>query len=153
MLELWHIKNACFSFYRSFLNFYLLIYYYLCHYSYSHFFSLFPSPFNSFISPSSVNPLIVVCIHRSFRNTLWLIAWPSVIQSTPTPLAAVSLFHVSMILFLFCSLVYCVQYIPHIIEIMWYFFFTGLLISLSIIFSRFIHAVTKGKSPFFFTAV
>ena len=39
--------------------------------------------------------------------------------------------------------------IPLIGEIMWYLFFIAWLISLSIMFSRSIHATTKGRSSFF----
>ena len=70
----------------------------------------------------------------------------------PSPLDTVSLFYVSMLLFLFCLLVYCVHLIPHISEFRWYLSFTDWLISLSIIFSRSTHAVAKGKHSIFFTS-
>ena len=54
---------------------------------------------------------------------------------------------------LFCSLVYFVHYIPLVSEIIWYLSFTKWLISLRIIVSSSIHAVTKGKNSFFLSAV
>lgn len=68
-------------------------------------------------SPLPVNPLIIVCVHGLFKNILWLILLPLSSSPSPSPLAAVNLFHVSMILFLFCSLVYCVHQSPHKSEI------------------------------------
>ena len=70
----------------------------------------------------------------------------------PFPLTAVSLIYVSMLLFLFCLLNYFVDYISHITAIIWYLSFSDWLIALSIIISRSIHAVTKGKIIFFITA-
>ena len=49
-----------------------------------------------------------------------------------SPLTAVSLLHVSMLLVLFCLLVYFAHQIPLKSEIIWYFSFTNWLISLSI---------------------
>ena len=46
-----------------------------------------------------------------------------------------------------------VHWIPHIIEIIWYLSSCDRLISLSIIISRSIHAIAKGKVSFFYTAV
>ena len=71
--------------------------------------------------------------------------------SLPTfSLTALSLFFVSMLLFLFCLLAYFVHSIPHMNEIMWCLSFSDWLISLSIIISRSIHSFTKGKIPLFF---
>ena len=50
-------------------------------------------------------------------------------------------------------LIYFARYIPLISEIIWYLCFTNCLISFSIIACISIYAVTKGKNPFFFTAV
>ena len=66
------------------------------------------------------------------------------------PLTAVSLCHVPMPLFLLCSSVYFVHYIPHRSEIIWYSYFSDWLTSLSIIISRSIHVVAKDKIYFFF---
>ena len=49
-------------------------------------------------------------------------------------------------------IIYSVHYIPHMSEIIWYLSFAVWLILLSVIFSRSIQAVSKGKSSFFFTA-
>ena len=70
----------------------------------------------------------------------------------PSPLTAVSLFHVcfcfSFLLLLLLN--YFVDYIPDIEEITWYLSFFDGLISLSIMISRSVHAVGKGKIFFFF---
>ena len=92
----------------------------------------------------------VVCVHGSCIYDLWLILSPSFIQ--PLPGTAVSLFHVSTPLFLFCSSLYFIHQIPHIGETIWHLPFSDWFISLSIIISRSIHAVAKGKSSFFFAA-
>ena len=68
----------------------------------------------------------------------------------PTPLGLLSVFFlISMSLIIFCLLVCFVDYVPLIGEIMWYLSFTSWLISLSIMLSRSIHAVAKGRSSFF----
>ena len=74
------------------------------------------------------------------------------VPSLPFPLTAVSLFHVSLPLVLFCSLINFVNQVPVIGEIIWYLSFTDWLVSLSIIVSRSIHVVAKGKNSIFFTA-
>lgn len=68
------------------------------------------------------------------------------------PQTIAHLFYVSTALFLFCSSAYFVHEIPHLHEVMWYWSFYGRLMSLSTVISRYIHAVTKGESSFFFTA-
>ena len=73
--------------------------------------------------------------------------------SLPLPLGTVSLFFISMSLVLFCSLVCFVDYVPPIGEVIWYLSFTTWLISLSIMLSRSIYAVVKGRSSFFLSAV
>ena len=55
-----------------------------------------------------------------------------------------------MSLLLFCLLVYFVHLIPHRSAIIWSLSFHDRLISLSIVFSRSIHAVVKCKIPFLF---
>ena len=80
----------------------------LCYYNCSHFFPF--SHLHPYLpSPLPVNPLIIVCVHGLFKNILWLILLPFSSSPSPSPLATVNLFHVSMILLLFCSLVYCVH--------------------------------------------
>ena len=68
-------------------------------------------------------------------------------------LDTVSLFHISMPLVLFCSLVYFVHLTPLTGEIIWYLSFINWLISLSIIFSSSIHAVVEGRCSFFLSSV
>ena len=65
-----------------------------------------------------------------------------------SPLTSVSLFHVSMSLFLFCSSVYFAHQIPQITEIIWYLSFSVRLILLSEMISRSIHAVKKPSLTF-----
>ena len=67
----------------------------------------------------------------------------------PTLLAVI--FSPSMSLSLFCLLVQFVHYIPNMSEIIWYLSFSDWFISLSIIFSRSTHTITKGKIFIFFT--
>ena len=71
----------------------------------------------------------------------------------PSPQVTFSLFFISMSLVLFCLLVCFVHYIPLISDIIWYLSFTAWLISLSIMLSSSIHAVVKGRSPFFLSVV
>ena len=74
--------------------------------------------------------------------------------SPPTsPLVTVSLFLISMSLVIFCLLICFVDQVPLISEIIRCVSFTACLISLSIMFSRSIHAVAKGRSSFFLSAV
>ena len=68
--------------------------------------------FSPFAHLHPAHPLPYHCpIPGSYTSILWLIPSPSFIQSPAVcfPLAAISLFSVSMLLFLFCSLVYCVH--------------------------------------------
>ena len=119
---------------------------------------VFPSysPLSHFL-PASPSPLLSQspyhCPCLWFKHKCSLVNPFTIFhQRPPFPPAAVSLFCVSMFLFLFCSLVYCAHYIPHISELRWYLSFPDWLILLSIIVSRSIHAVVKGKSSFFLTA-
>ena len=118
----------------------------------------FPSASPTWPSPSPtsiVNLYTVVCVDGSFIYVPWLSPPPSYKQSPlpPSPLAAVSLFYDSMPLVLFYSLVYFVHCIPLISEIIWYFSFTGWLISLSITVSSYIHVVAKSRNTSFSSAV
>ena len=130
----------------------LLYFYCLCCYSCSCFFSLFLLLPSLTLFPPSANPHSLVPVSGSRISILWLIPSSSFIQSL-SPLAVVSLFHVSMLLFLFCPLVYCIHQIPLMNEIIWYLSFSEWLILLSIMLSKSIHAVTKGKNFLFFIAV
>ena len=71
----------------------------------------------------------------------------------PSPLVTVSLFFNSMSLVIFLLACLCVDEVPLIGEIIWYFSFTTWLISLSMMLSSSIHAVAKGISSFFLFAV
>ena len=95
--------------------------------------------------PSSAHPTLqlpvnshtVVHVRGSFIHVLCLVPSPSFhhYPPTPSPLVTVSLFHISMPVFLFCSLVHFAHEIHHIGKIMWYLSFTTWLASLTIIFS------------------
>ena len=78
---------------------------------------------------------------------------PSQFSPRPSPWTTVSWFFVSRSLFLFCLLAYFVHYSLYISEIIWYLSFSDLLVSLSIILSRSIHAVKKGKISFLYSLV
>ena len=67
----------------------------------------------------------------------------------PSPLVTVSFFFISMSLVVFHSLVCFGDYISLVNEIICFLSFITWLISLSIILSSFIHAVSKGRSSFF----
>ena len=69
----------------------------------------FPPPLSPALSPLSVSPRVVVHVHQFWVNILWFIPSPSFIVSPHLLLAAVSLFHISKLLYLFCSLAYCVH--------------------------------------------
>ena len=68
-------------------------------------------------------------------------------------LVTVSLFYILTFLVIFCSLVCFIDKAPFIGEIIWYLSFTAWLISLSIMLSSSIHAIVKGRSSFFLSAV
>lgn len=81
----------------------------LWNYSHSCFFSPCSPPHSLTLSPPRVNPHITVHIHGSCINVLQLITSPFFIQCAPSPLDTVTLIYTFMLLFLFCSLVYCVH--------------------------------------------
>ena len=88
------------------------------------------------------------CLCLCVIYTLFLVnpfAFFHPVPPPPFPLTPVTLLHVSMPLFLLYPSVYFVHQIPHMSEIIWYLSFSDHLISLSIIISRSIHAVTKDK--------
>ena len=70
-----------------------------------------------------------------------------------SPLAIVRLLLTSMTLVIFYLLFSFVDYVPVKGEIIWYLSLTAWLISLSIMLSSSIHAVAKGISSFFLSAV
>ena len=71
----------------------------------------------------------------------------------PPPPAIVGLFLTSMSLVIFCFIFSSIDYVPVKGEIIWYLSLTTWLISLSIMFSSSSHAVAKGISSFFLSAV
>lgn len=77
----------------------------------------------------------IVCVNGLCIYVFWIIPLPSFIQSShsPSPLRAVSLFHISMSLVLFRLSVYFVYWVPHKSEILWYLSFSNQHISLSIL--------------------
>ena len=70
----------------------------------------------------------------------------------PSPLAIIRFFLTSMSLVIFCFLFSFVDYVSVKGEIIWFLSLTAWLISLSIMLSSSIHAVTKGGSSFFLSA-
>ena len=74
------------------------------------------------------------------------------LSTPPSPLAIVRLFLISVTLVIFCLLFSFVDYVPVKGEIVWYLSPTTWLISLSIMLSSSIHAVTEGRSSFFLAA-
>ena len=86
-------------------------------------------------------------LYSSSCNPLSLLSRPH------SPLTIVRLFLTSMSLVRFCFLFNSVDYVPVKGEIIWYLSLITWLISLSIMFSSSIHAVAKGISSFFLSAV
>ena len=114
---------------------------------------LFSSPLPTSIQPPthlwpSPHCCLCLCVMCMCPSANPFIFFHSVLP--PSALTAVTLFSVSMSLFLFCLSVYFVHQIPHTEKIIWYLSCSDWLISLSIIVSRSIHAVAKGKISFFF---
>ena len=106
-------------------------------------------PFSPLLTPIPSPPLPsqsspIVCAYES------CICVPLLSLSLSFPhLPSFPYSHCQFVLFkslvLFFSFVCFVDYIPLIGEIMWYLYFTACFISLSIILSSSIHAVTKGR--------
>ena len=99
--------------------------------------------------PPSYPPLALsICLLRMFLDpSLTFPFYPP--PASPLRRAmgrGINLFFVSMSLVLFCSLICFVDKVPLIGEIIWYLSFSVWLISLSIMLSSSIHAVTKGMS-------
>ena len=95
--------------------------------------------------PSGNHHTVVVSMRFFFLIPLPFSPSPT----TPYPLTAVRQFSIYESVSIL--LVYFVHKIPHMSEIIRYLPFSIWLISLSIILSRFIHAVAKGKISFVFT--
>ena len=122
-----NVKPAllCFSF--SFFSYFIFKNYFIFDATIilqlSHIFPLHPHP-PSAPPTSTIRPFTVVRVRGSFIDVLRLIPSSSFHQSPPpsSPPTTVSLFHDSVPLLLFCSLVYSVHQIPLISEITWYVF-------------------------------
>ena len=108
------------------------------------YFPICPPPPTPPLQPT-VNPFSIVHVHGSFIHVLYQShPLPSFISHPPSSSPkAINLFHVSMFLVLFFSLVYFVHQISVINEVIWYLSFAKCLISLNIIVSSSIHAVAK----------
>ena len=118
---------------------FILFYFWFC---FLIFIVFFPLPFSALIPPTSSNHH-TVHVHELFSivaQSLCPLASPNHQLSSCSPPGSLSPFS---------SLVQLVHQIPHMSEIIWYLSFSDQLISLSMIFSRFIHTVTKGKIFFF----
>ena len=100
----------------------------------------FPLLFSSLIALHPRNHHTVVHVHESF----FLFA-PSLHPLTSLPYQQLSFCTLSMSLSLFCLLVQFVHQIPNTSETIWYLHFSSWLIPFSIMFSRSIYTVTKGK--------
>ena len=112
----------------------------------SQFFPSWPPLLIPSLAPTDTHT--VVHVPGSSIHDFWLVLSPSShhYPPSPSPLVTVSLFHVSLPVVLFCSLDSSYRW-DHM-----YLSFTTWLISLSIMLSSSIHAVTKGRSPFFLSA-
>ena len=117
---------------------------------------LLPSPFiplYSLLPPPPPFSLVITILlsvpMRIFFNLLNPCTFFTQPLQFPFPLTALSLFSESTSLFLFCLFI---VFISHINEITWYLSFPDWLISLSIMLSRSIHAVTEDKISLVFTA-
>ena len=107
---------------------------------------LYPTP-NPPPSPASTLPL-------GFVHVSFIVVPKNPFPTIPSPslLAIVRLFLTSMSQVIFCLLFSSVDYVPVQGEIIWYLSLTTWLISLCIMLSSSIHAVTKGQSSFFLSA-
>ena len=137
-----------------FLYFYFLLNHFYC-YS-TTVVPIFPT-LSSYAHPPptpTVSSHTVVHVCGSFIHDLCLVPSSSFhhYSSTLSLLVSFSLFHVSMPLVLFCLIVYFVHWIPLIGDIIWHLSFTNWLISLSILFSRSIFVMAKGRSSFLLSA-
>ena len=127
---------------------YLLHYTYLIPLGYYAFYFLkklilyfFPLLFSPIIPPPLSSHHAVVHVHGNF----FLFAQSLCPLTSPASCP-------SMIVSLFCLLGQFVDEIPHMSEIIWYLSFSDWLISLSIMSSRSVHTVARGKFFYFFKA-
>ena len=116
------------------------------------------------ILPSPLPSAPPIPASHPWSYPLWLCPWvlyicplwpffPYFPPLSLSPLVTVSLFFISMTLVIVCLLVHFVDYVLLIGEIIWYLSFTSWFVSLSIMLSRSIHAIAKGRSSFFLSAV
>ena len=119
-------------------------------------YSFLPFPPTSPPHPShphlpSLIPLLFGFVHVSFIVHKPFPLFP--LLSPPISLlVTVRLFLISMSLVVFCLLVCFIDQVPVKGEVIWYLSLTAWLISLSIMFSSSIHAVSKGRSYFLLSA-
>ena len=124
----------------------------------SHFFTLLLFNYSCLhFLPTPAKPTSLPCFHPPpwfCPCVLYSSSWKpfSPISPPHSPLAIVRLFLTSMSLVIFCLLFISIDYVPVKGESRWYLSLTAWLISLSIMLSRSIHAVEKGRSSFFLGA-
>ena len=104
--------------------------------------------------PHPTKPTSLPCFHLPLwfcPCVLYSSSWKPFSPLSPphSPLAIVKLLLTSMSLVIFCLLFSFVDYDPVKGEMIWYLSLTAWLISLSIMLSSSIHAVAKGRNPFF----
>ena len=110
--------------------------------------SLHPTPANPTSLPHLYPPLwFCPCVlYSSSCRAL------SPLSPPHSPMAIVTLFLISMFLVILCFFFSFIDYIPVKGEIIWYLSLTAWIISLSIMLSSSIHAISKGISSFFISA-
>ena len=140
--------------YFLFFLFFLIKHFFLLLFNYSclHFLPTAPP------HPTPAKPTSLPCLHPPpwFCPCVpYTSSWKSLSPlSTPhSPLVIVRLLLTSMSLVIFCLLFFLVDQVPVKGEIIWYLSLTAWLISLSIMLSSSTHAVAKGISSFFLSAV
>ena len=110
------------------------------------------------LHPTPAKPTSVPCFHPPpwfWTCVLYSSSWKpfSLLFLPPSPLPINRLFLTSMSLVIFCLLFSSIAYVPVKGEIIWYLSLTAWLISLTIMLSSSIHALTKGISSSFLSAV
>ena len=141
--------RACFLFFFNIFkikHFFITVQLHLSSYSPNHSKPHQPNP-----PPSSTSTLPLGFLHVSFI----VVPEKPLSQLSPphNPMVIARLFLTSMSLVIFCLLFSFVDYVSVKGEIIWYLSLTVWLISLTIMLSSSIHAVAKGISSFFLSAV
>ena len=103
--------------------------------------------------PQSVPTLLSIAVGPLYMFLDWILSLLSPDSPLSFPLVTINLFLSSMSLVLFCSFVCFVHKVLLIDEIIQYLPFSTCLTSLRIMLSSSIHAVMKGRSSFFLSAV